>query len=70
MAVKKGRRRKGVGSALIDFIKEISAGMNLSELVLHSQASAIPFYEKRGFSGIGKPFKEARIPHRKMTFRY
>ena len=69
MAVKKGWRRKGVGSAMIDFIKEISVGMNLSELLLHAQASAIPFYERLGFSEVGKPFKEAGIPHRKMIFR-
>ena len=67
MAVKKGWRRKGIGGALIDFIKQIAVGMNLTELVLHAQASAIPFYQRLGFSGTGKPFKEAGIPHLKMT---
>jgi predicted GNAT family N-acyltransferase len=69
MAVKKGLRRKGIGSALIDFIKKMSVEMDLTELVLHSQEPAVPFYERLGFSAAGKRFKEAGIPHRKMNLR-
>lgn len=66
MAVTKGLRRKGIGTALIEFIKKVSVEMELKELLLHAQEAAIPFYARLGFSPVGKPFEEAGIPHRKM----
>lgn len=66
MAVKKGRRRKGIGTALIEFIKKISFEMDLAELVLHAQEPALAFYERLGFAAVGKRFQEAGIPHWKM----
>ena len=66
MAVRKQSRRMGTGTALIEFIKKISVEMDLKELVLHAQETAIPFYERLGFSSAGKRFREAGIPHRKM----
>jgi predicted GNAT family N-acyltransferase len=35
-------------------------------LILHSQVSAIPFYEKQGFQIHGNVYDEAGIPHRNM----
>lgn len=69
MAVDRRRRRGGVGTALIDFIKEESRQWGLSDLVLHAQAHAVPFYERLGFSAEGAAFEEAGIPHRRMVFR-
>ncbi len=38
----------------------------VTSLVLHSQVSAIPFYEKMGFIAQGPIYDEAGIPHRNM----
>jgi predicted GNAT family N-acyltransferase len=69
MAVKREVRRQSIGTGLIAFIQKISVEMELAELVLHAQVPAVPFYERLGFSTVGKKFKEAGIPHRKMTLR-
>lgn len=67
MAVRKDWRGKGVGTALIDFIKKTSKKRRLIDLYLHAQASALPFYEALGFTAEGERFYEAGIPHRKMV---
>lgn len=68
MAVRKDWRGKGVGTALIDFIKKSSKRKRLIALYLHAQESALSFYEALGFRTEGERFYEAGIPHRKMVF--
>lgn len=67
MAVRKDWRGKGVGTALIDFIKKSSKRKKLIALYLHAQESALSFYEALGFRTEGERFYEAGIPHRKMV---
>jgi predicted GNAT family N-acyltransferase len=38
----------------------------MMSLILHSQVTAIPFYEKHGFEAQGDIYDEAGIPHRNM----
>ena len=38
----------------------------LTSIWFHAQESAIPFYQKLGYSLEGEPFMEAGIPHRTM----
>ncbi|MDC4205575.1 MAG: GNAT family N-acetyltransferase [Candidatus Manganitrophus sp.] len=66
MAVRKDWRGKGVGTALIDFIKKSSKRKRLIGLYLHAQESALSFYQHLGFNPEGDRFYEAGIPHRKM----
>lgn len=66
MAVRKEWRGKGVGTALIDFIKKSSKKKRLIALYLHAQESALSFYRRLGFNPEGDRFYEAGIPHRKM----
>jgi predicted GNAT family N-acyltransferase len=68
MAVRKKWRRSGIGADLISFIKLFAKRRRLSQLYLHAQETAIPFYERTGFLGVGRRFKEAGIPHRKMIY--
>jgi predicted GNAT family N-acyltransferase len=70
MAVRKRWRGRGIGRKLVDLIKKVSNEMDLSELILHAQEQAIPFYERLGFSVEGKRFKEAGIWHRKMVSKH
>ena len=39
-------------------------------IYLHAQIPVIGFYEKMGFHCVGRVFKEAGIPHRKMVFSH
>ncbi|WP_202882243.1 GNAT family N-acetyltransferase [Candidatus Manganitrophus noduliformans] len=67
MAVRKDWRGKGVGTALIDFIKKTFGKKKRVGLYLHAQESALSFYEALGFTAEGERFYEAGIPHRKMV---
>lgn len=68
MAVLRGFRRQGIGSALLehvvaDYRREPSG----NSFVLHAQEAAVEFYARFGFSPEGQGFEEAGIPHRRMV---
>ena len=65
-AVLKQFRKKGIGSALTDFI--IDRVPKDRKIYLNSQRSAIGFYEKLGFVAEGPTFKEADITHQRMIY--
>lgn len=69
MAVRKDWRRKGVGTALIDFIKDVARRRGVTPLYLHAQTPTVPFYTHLGFTTTGAPFVEAGIAHRKMVLK-
>jgi predicted GNAT family N-acyltransferase len=63
-------RGMGVGAALVratlgEVLPMQEPG---SEIYLHAQVQALPFYEKLGFRAYGDLFYEAGIAHRKMRF--
>ena len=65
VAILKEHRNRGLGSELIRLlIDEGFAGCHT--LVLDSQLSAIPFYERFGFWSEGDIFLDAGIEHRRM----
>ena len=70
VAVLKEARGKRIGDALMrHMMAELAADAALSagrDFFLSSQASAIPFYEKLGFSICSEEFMDAGIPHRDM----
>lgn len=66
MAVLAKFRGKGVGKQILRKLVEIAASQGAREIILHSQVSAIPFYEKLGFQAQGGVYDEAGIPHRNM----
>jgi len=66
MAVLRAWRRRGVGRALLDTCVGIAGKRGVTQLVLHAQVHAIPFYTALGFSVAGEEFEEAGIPHRRM----
>ena len=63
-------RGKGVGNelvaAVIESIKNPS-NPSTKDIYLHSQESAVGFYEKLGFEKLGAPFYECNIKHYKMV---
>lgn len=60
-------RGRGIGRALMEKIERYAAKSGVSEIVLHAQDHAVPFYEKLGYRVQGSPFMDAGIPHLKMS---
>lgn len=69
MAVLASYRDQGIGSRLLAFVIQTAASQHMKQAYLHAQVSAIPFYEKHGFTTNSDVFYEADIPHRKMTLK-
>jgi predicted GNAT family N-acyltransferase len=67
MAVLSGWRGKGVGSALLQALLEIARGCGMAEVRLSAQITAVPFYEKAGFTVRGKIYMDAGISHQDMV---
>ena len=68
MAVLKSYRGKGVGTKLLQNAIEAAKRKRARRIYLHAQVAVIGFYETAGFRAVGPLFKEAGIPHRKMTW--
>lgn len=69
MAVLVRWRHRGVGSALLERLIQHALTLEFSELWLHAQTHAVPFYMKFGFNAQGGEFLEAGIPHTRMIKR-
>lgn len=69
MAVLRPWRNAGVGGAILTILCEEARARGFSEVMLHSQTHATPFYFKHGFLSIGPEFFEAGIPHQEMRKR-
>lgn len=67
VAVLKKYRKKGIGKRLIQVIEEKVRERSGQKLTLGSQNTAIPFYEKLGYTIEGPEFMDAGIPHHTMT---
>lgn len=66
MAVLAQFRGKGVGKQILQKLIHTAKLQEVRHIILHSQVSAIPFYEKLGFQAQGDIYDEAGIPHRNM----
>jgi len=61
-------RNQNVGKNLVLKLVEEAKLSNPSQIYLHAQIQALGFYEKLGFTGVGKSFLEANIEHIKMVY--
>lgn len=66
VAVLRERRRGGVGAALMFALEGEAARAGRSTLILSSQLTAVPFYERIGYEPYGELFVDAGIDHRMM----
>ena len=69
MAVLKQWRGKGIGSAILALLLDMARKDGFSEVRLHAQIRAIPFYRRHGFEARGGQFMEAGIAHCLMSVR-
>lgn len=66
MAVLARFRGQGVGKQILVELIDLAKKEGVNQLILHSQITAIPFYEKLGFRAEGPSYEEAGIAHRNM----
>ncbi len=66
-AVRKEWQGKGVGRAMMNFVlADIAAHEPGAKIILGAQNTAIPFYERLGFTTYGDEYMDANIPHHMM----
>ncbi len=66
LAVHGSLRGARVGSALVQALVGAARARGDREVVLTSQAGAVRFYERLGFTCRDAPFEEAGVPHQQM----
>lgn len=70
IATLKEYRQSGVGRALMAFMMDHARRKFPNALpYMHSQAEAVGFYAKLGWTAEGPIFYEANIPHQTMVFK-
>lgn len=69
MAVHRALRGRGVGEQVLHALAAAAHARGDTQLVLHAQRTAQPFYARLGFTPAGAPFEEAGIAHQEMTAR-
>jgi predicted GNAT family N-acyltransferase len=67
MAIQRELRGLGIGASIASVAERLAADRDASEIHLHAQTAAAPFYEKLGYTASGTPFDEEGIEHVKMT---
>lgn len=67
MAVLREWRRRGVGSAILQWLVAQARIRGDKAVQLNAQTHALDFYARHGFVAEGGIFPDAGIPHRKMT---
>lgn len=66
MAVILSRRGQGWGKQLLAEAEATARAMGQTEVFLHAQTHAIPFYAAQGYHITSDEFMDAGIPHRTM----
>jgi predicted GNAT family N-acyltransferase len=69
MAVLKSQRKQGIGDGIMRAVIKTALAEGLSELYLHAQLTALPFYSGLGFVGYGEEFMDAAMPHIAMRLK-
>lgn len=67
MAVLKDFRGQGIGGRILLALMDEARARGFQSTFLHAQAHALEFYGRFGFIAVGEEFREAGIPHRKMS---
>lgn len=66
VAVRAACRGQGLGGRIMDAVEQDVRAAGVRTIVLAAQAAAIPFYQARGYRGVGPRFLEAGIEHLRM----
>lgn len=63
MAVGDEQQGKGIGRQIVAYAEEIAKGKGYKQITMHARMTAIPFYQKLGYTEYGAEFEEVTIPH-------
>lgn len=66
MAVRENLQRSGVGKEIVDYAERESVKNGFTTMMMHARKTAVPFYERLGYTIIGEEFLEVSIPHFEM----
>jgi len=66
VAVRRDLRGRGVGRLLMEAVERRARQLGAREAALGAQVTAIPFYQRLGWTAEGPVFLDAGIPHRRM----
>lgn len=66
VATLQAARGQGYAKKIMLEIEQVARKQNLHELKLGAQLTALPFYERLGYSAYGDEFLDADIPHKMM----
>ena len=69
MAVSPEHQGQGCGRRIIEDLEQHLASRGVTHFSMHARMSAVGFYEKLGYTRIGKEFPEVGIPHIRMEKR-
>lgn len=70
MAVAAAFQGRGHGRHLMSGVEALlRAGGFRGRVFLHARATAVPFYTRLGYEGVGEPFEEVGLVHRLMEKR-
>ena len=66
ICVLSAHRGTGAGNQIMNTIENFAKPLAIKSLILNAQISALPFYEKLGYTVISDEFLDAGIPHKTM----
>jgi ribosomal protein S18 acetylase RimI-like enzyme len=69
VAVAADLQRRGIGKALVEHSEAWARSAGYRRMVLHARETAVPFYERLGYSKHGSRFEEVTLPHWAMEKR-
>jgi len=69
MAVRRELRNRGIGTAILQELINISREKGINSLFLNAQVQAMGFYRKQGFIRTGGFFDDAGIVHCRMEYQ-
>jgi predicted GNAT family N-acyltransferase len=62
-------RKQKVGTAIMEALLDYARAHDYKQVDVDAQTHALPFYRSFGFAERGKEFKDAGLPHIKMTMK-
>lgn len=67
VAVTENLRNLNIGSEMMIFCEKFGSDNNVTEMYCHARDTAVNFYLKNGYKGVGDYFDEDGIPHLRMS---
>ncbi len=69
VAVRHDLQGRGIGRELVRESERLAIDRGFTVMTLNARLSALPFYERLGYTTVGPEFQEVTIPHRRMVKR-